>query len=382
MSEQPAGEKQFAPTEKRKKDAAQKGNVLRSKEVATAVAVLSGAIWLKLAGPWLLASIEGTAQSTFTFDRAVIADFQPGLLMQDVGIAVLPPLVSLGLVVIAATMAAQLAFGEGRWVLKNLQPKPDKLNPLNGIKRMFGTQGLIELGKSLAKLGLLGSIAWFWGSANLMMVLSLGRGELTGQLSAAWDANATLLLLLSGGLVVIAMIDWPIQYVRRLSKLKMTNQEMRDEQKQTEGSPEKKAAIRQRQRDMAKGGLMPAMKQAQFVITNPTHFAVAMTYDPAIAAAPYVLAKGRGEKAQAMKEMAAEMQLPMLEYPALARSVYFTTRENQVVRAELYSAIASVLAFVMSLKRGEKMARPHVAVPIEMRFDADGKPQKAQSSRP
>lgn len=377
MSEQPSGEKSFAPSEKRLKDAAKKGNVLRSKEVATAVAVLAGAIWLKLAGPWLLVKVERTAENTFTFDRSTIADFQPGQLMQDIAWSVLPPLMTLGLVVTAVTLAAQLLLGDGRWVMANLAPKPSKLNPLTGLQRMFGPQGMIELGKSLAKLGLLGSIAWFWGSANLMTVLSLGRGELTGQLSAAWDAIVTLLLLLSAGLVVIAMIDWPIQYVRRLGKLKMTSQEMRDEHKEAEGSPEKKAAIRQRQRDMARGGLAPAMKEAQFVLTNPTHFSVAMTYNPDVAAAPYVLAKGRGEKALAMREMAREMGVPTLEYPALARSVYFTTRESQVVRAELYAAIASVLAFVMSLKRGEKPQRPQIAVPLELRFDADGKPQKA-----
>lgn len=383
MSEKPAGEKSFAPTEKRKKDAAEKGNVLRSKEVATAVSVLVGALWLKMAGPWLLSTLEGSAENALRFDRATLEDFQPGQLMADMIIAIVPVVLSLGLVVVTAVLAAQLSVGQGRWVVKNFMPKPSKLNPLSGLKRMFGVQGLIELCKSLAKLGLLGSIAWFWGSANLAMVLALGRGDLFGQLSAAWDAIATLLMLLACGLVIIAMIDWPIQYVRRISELKMTSQEMRDEHKQSEGSPENKAAQRRRQRDMAKGGVAGAMKEAQFVLTNPTHFAVAMTYDPAIASAPFVLAKGRGEKALAMRELAAENNVPTLEFPALARSVYFTTRENQVVRAELYSAIASVMAFVFSLKRGESVARPNIAVPMEMRFDAEGEqeapPPKAPS---
>ncbi len=116
------------------------------------------------------------------------------------------------------------------------------------------------------------------------------------------------------------------------------------------------------------------MKDAQFVLTNPTHFSVAMAYDPAVASAPYVIAKGRGEKALAMRELAAEMSVPTLEYPTLARAVYFTTREQQMIRAELYSAIASVLAFVMSLKRGEHPQRPQVGVPLELQFDADGRP--------
>ncbi|MFB0613820.1 EscU/YscU/HrcU family type III secretion system export apparatus switch protein [Aurantiacibacter poecillastricola] len=374
MSEQPSGEKSFEPTEKRKKDAVQKGNVLRSREVATAVTVLVGAVWLKLAGPWLLQTIETSAETTWQFDRAALVDFQPGRMMQDLLLAILPPLLTLGLLVMAATMVAQLTLGGGAWVMGNIKPKPSKLNPLTGLARMFGPQGWIELAKGLAKLVLLGSIAWFWGSANLVAVMQLGRGELIGQLSAAWDAIANLLLLLSGGLVVIAVIDWPIQYVRRNAKLKMTMQEVKDEQKQQDGSPEKKQAIRQRQRDMAKGGLRPAMKEAQFVLTNPTHFSVAMAYDPARASAPYVIAKGRGEKALAMRELAAEMAVPVMEYPTLARAVYFTTREQQMIRAELYSAIASVLAFVMSLKRGEHPQRPHVGVPLELHFDAEGRP--------
>ncbi|MXO71172.1 EscU/YscU/HrcU family type III secretion system export apparatus switch protein [Alteraurantiacibacter buctensis] len=373
MSEQAAGEKSFEPTEKKLKDAADKGNVLRSKEVATAVAMLVGALWLKLAGPWMLAVIEGTAERSLTFDRSALTDFQPGRIMTDLLYAALPPLFTLGLAVIAVTMVAQLAVGQGRWVLGNLAPKAERLSPLAGFKRMFGLTSLIELGKSFAKLGLLGAIAWYWGTANLSAMLVLGQGELSGQLSAAWAAIADLLLLLAAGLAVIAMIDWPIQFFRHRQQLMMTMQELKDEAKEAEGSPEKKQAIRQRQRDMARGGVAGAMKQAQFVITNPSHFAVAMAYDPAVALAPYVLAKGRDEKALAMKDLAREMALPTLEYPQLARAVYFTTRENQMVRSELYGAIASVLAFVMALKRGDPMERPQVAVPVELRFDADGR---------
>jgi len=124
------------------------------------------------------------------------------------------------------------------------------------------------------------------------------------------------------------------------------------------------------------GGVQKAMREAQFVITNPTHFSVALAYDPDKASAPIVLAKGRGEKALAMRELAAELNVPTLEYPSLARAVYFTTRENQVIREELYIAVASVLAFVLSLKRGETPAAPQVEVPIEVRFDADGRPER------
>jgi flagellar biosynthetic protein FlhB len=153
----------------------------------------------------------------------------------------------------------------------------------------------------------------------------------------------------------------------------MTQQEVRDEHKEAEGSPEKRAAIRQRQRQIAMGGVAHAMREAQFVITNPAHFAVAMTYDPLRASAPLVLAKGRGDKALAMRELAAELGVPVLEYPALARSVYYTTRERQVIREELFSAVACVLAFVLSLKRGEHPAQPVIDIPLTLRFDTEGR---------
>ena len=270
MAETP-GEKTHAPTAKRKQDAARKGDVLRSKDLSTAMAMLAGAAWLKFAGPWLFGTLSTGMTGSLAFDRQSIDHFDPGNMMQSALLAVLPP------------------------------------------------------------------------------------------------------VLVLGGLVLIALIDFPIQWLRRMGRLKMSHQDLRDEAKESEGSPEKKAAIRQRQRQLARGGLSGAMKEAQFVLTNPTHFSVAMAYDPVKAGAPIVLAKGKGDRALAMRDMARELGVPCLEYPALARSVYFTTRENQVIREELYGAIASVLAFVFSLKRGEPRPAPVIEVPVELRFDADGR---------
>ena len=157
----------------------------------------------------------------------------------------------------------------------------------------------------------------------------------------------------------------------------MSAQDLKDENKQTEGSPEMKMARRQRQRDLARGSVGKAMKEAQFVVTNPMHFAVALTYDPELAPAPVVLAKGRGETALAMRDIAGEEGLPVLEYPQLARALYFTTRANQMVREELYIAIASIVAFVLSLKRGDRPVRPNIDVPSQLCFDADGKLENA-----
>ncbi|WP_338466874.1 EscU/YscU/HrcU family type III secretion system export apparatus switch protein [Novosphingobium sp. ZN18A2] len=376
MSES-AGEKSFAPTAKRKQDAAKNGDVLRSRELTTAVTVLLGAAWLKLAGPWMFAVMRDALRAGFMWTRADISDFTPGTMLLGLAGAALPPVLALGGAVMLGAVAAQLGFGDGRWVIGNLAPKASRINPAAGMKRVAGPQGWIELGKSLLKLALLGAIAWAWGRANLPRIVTLGGGNVEGQLAAAWDALTGLVFALSAGLLVIALVDFPIQFLRRFFRLRMTQQEMKDETKESEGSPENKAAQRQRQRQLAMGGVSRAMREAQFVITNPTHFSVAMAYDPEKAAAPVVLAKGRGEKAMAMRELAAEHGLPTLEYPALARSVFYTTRENQVIREELYAAVAAVLAFVLSLKRGETPSPPRVEVPVALRFDADGRREAA-----
>ncbi|HTM95110.1 MAG TPA: EscU/YscU/HrcU family type III secretion system export apparatus switch protein, partial [Croceibacterium sp.] len=220
----------------------------------------------------------------------------------------------------------------------------------------------------------LGAIAWFWASSEFSRLAGFSQINLYGQLERAWDAIVTLLFALAGGLVVIALIDVPVQMFRRSQRLMMSHQEMRDEHKEAEGSPENKSAQRRRQREIAMGGVQSAMREAQFVLINPQHFSVALAYDPAKASAPVVVAKGMGEKALAMRELAAELQVPVLSYPALARSVYFTTRERQVIREELYASVAAVLAFVFSLRRGEKPPMPRVQVPVALRFDAAGRP--------
>ncbi|WDA41961.1 EscU/YscU/HrcU family type III secretion system export apparatus switch protein [Erythrobacter sp. BLCC-B19] len=376
MAEETAGEKTFAPTAKRRQDAAKKGDVLRSKELATAAATGAGALGLWGLGAWLNEGLGQVARAGFHFDRAALDGFTPGAAMGDAALAALPPVLALGLIVAAVTTISQLALGQdGRWVAGNAGFKGSRINPLSGFKRILGWQGLIELGKGLAKLALLGGIAWVWAKDRLPELLALGTLTLEGQLGVATDAIASLVGALLIGLLIIAGIDYPLQRFQRDKRLKMSLQDMREENKESEGSPEMKSARRQRQRDLARGGVAKAMQEAQFIIVNPLHFAVALTYDPARAPAPLLLCKGRGETALAMREIATESGLPVLEYPSLARAVYFTTRPNQMVREELYVALASLVAFVMALKRGQRPRRPVVEVPQALRFDGDGRPQ-------
>ncbi len=371
-----AGERNLAPSEKRLKDAAKEGDVLRSRDLAVAAATLVGAAVLKMAGPWLFTQLSQAMRVGLSFDRAALDRFDPGQLLLTLGMLALPPVLAVGVGVMAATLVAQLGLsGQGRFVAGAAAPKPGRLNPMSGLSRMFGPQGWIEVGKGLLKLILLGGIAYGWGHARTAGLMTLGAVSLAGQLAYGWQALTSLMLALSAGLVVIGGIDWPIQWLRRQRRLRMSLQEVKDEHKEADGSPEAKNARRQRQRALALSGVAGAMKQAQFVVTNPSRFAVALAYDPALAPAPVVVAKGRGEKAAAIRQLAAEAALPVLEYPSLARSLYFTTQERQMIREELYVAVAGVLSFVFSLKRGEERAAPAVDVPPALRFDADGRPQ-------
>jgi flagellar biosynthetic protein FlhB len=370
-----AGEKTFAPTDKRKREAIEGGDVLRSRELTVATGTAVGVAWLVLAGPWMMHGLTRVMRLGCGWDRASLDRFDPGALLMEAMIGVLPPVLLLGLAVLGASLFVQLGLGDGAFVAANLAPKPARLNPATGLARMFGAQGLIEIGKGLAKLALLGTLAWVWLRSRLAGLIGLGSGHLEVQIGYAWHAITALLIYLAVGLMLIALSDFPIQWIRRQHRLRMSREEIRDENKQTDGNPENKAAIRRRQRAIAKGSVRKAVQDAQFVITNPTHFAVVMRYDPDLAPAPIVLAKGRGETALAIRELAGEFGVPTLEYPALARSVYYTTRENQMICEDLYVAVAAVLAFVLSLKRGESPPAPRVDVPLAVRFDAEGNPE-------
>jgi flagellar biosynthesis protein FlhB len=374
MAEETSGEKTFAPTQKRLEEAAKNGDVLRSREFATLAATGAGVLGLYALGSWITEGLGGIARAGFRFDRAALDGFTPGVIMGDAALAALPPVLALGAIVAGITTASQLLLGQdGLWIVGNAGFKGRRINPLSGLKRIFGTQGLIELAKALVKLALLGGIAWVWAKGRVPDLLALGALPLEAQVARGLDAITSLTGSLLIGLLVIAAIDYPLQRFQRNKRLMMSLQDMRDENKQSEGSPEMKSARRQRQRDLARGGVAKAMQEAQFVIVNPLHFAVALTYDPARAPAPLLLCKGRGETALAMREIAAEQGVPVLEYPTLARAVYFTTRPNQMVREELYVALASLVAFVMALKRGSRPRSPVVEVPSTLRFDGDGK---------
>lgn len=373
MSES-SGEKSFAPTQKKRDDAAKEGDLLRSKDLGTAAAGLAGVAWLWLFGGPMTDGLRASFAVAFDWRRGRLEEVGGGTAILQAVEPVLWPLTVLFAMAVGAAVASQTMLGQVRFTGGLMAPKAKRLNPLSGLARMLGPQGWIELGKSLLKLILLGAIGWWFLADQLVALPSLGRGDPAAELARAGDTLIRLLAGLTVGLVVIALIDVPIQWVRQTGRLKMSHQDLRDESKQAEGSPEKKGMIRSRQREILRGSVAGGLTNADVVITNPTHFAVALSYDVTRAPAPVLTVKGRGAKALAIRQLAAERGVPVLEYPTLARGLYYTGVEGQIVRSDLFVAIAAVLAFVYGLKRGDDVMPPVVAVPPGAAFDENGRP--------
>ena len=367
------GEKTEAPTAKRKRKAAENGQILSSKDFGTALIVLLGCAWMAMLGPALVGACKEVMTASFSFGRGEIEDFEPWRPIAQAGWKLAVPIGGLLILSVAGAILSHVGLSGLRWNAGLFAPKASRVNPVSGLKRMFGPNGWIELGKGVLKAMLLGSIgAWMLWSLTGQS-LGLLSMDLNGAVGALGGKFLTLLFVMAGGLLVIAGIDLPIQIVRHLRQLRMTKQEVRDEHKESEGSPETKAAQRQRQREILKGGFRKAVAGAHVVLTNPTHFAVALRYEQGRDQVPVLVAKGRGATALAIRELAAELQVPVLEYPQLARAVYYTSRENQEIRDDLYMAIATVLAFVFQINRRAGAAQPPVTVPETALFDENGR---------
>lgn len=368
------GEKTEAPTAKRKRDAAEKGDVLKSRELATALMLLAGCGWLAFMGPSLVGACKDVMMSSFAFDHRDIEDFSPFRPLIQSGWKLAPALISLLAMTIVAAIVSQAGLGHLSFNGSLLAPKAARINPASGLKRIFGPQGWIELGKSLLKVVLLGAIGWHMLDQVAHATIGLASTNIGTAVGVLGSTFTGVLFAMAGGLVVIAGIDVPLQIFQLLRKLRMSKQDLRDEHKETEGSPEAKGAMRQRQREMSKRSMRGAVSEAHVILTNPTHFAVALRYNRETDQVPVVVAKGRGVIALAIRELGAEARVPVLEYPSLARAVYYTSREGQEVRDDLYVALATILAFVFGLnsQAGATAPLPSVLVPPSARFDENG----------
>jgi flagellar biosynthetic protein FlhB len=365
------------PTPKKLADSAREGDVLMSRELATALMMLVAAGWLLAAGGWFVRSAGEVVTRGLTIDHGDIANFAPAEALLRVGFYVVLPLASLFAAALLAAVAGPALLGSMGWRGKALAFKGNRMNPMSGLQRMFGAQGATELGKALAKVLLLGTIGYWLVAKNLPAIVQMAASDLNGAIGLAGQAVGQAVMTMAGGLVVIALIDVPVQWMRRRKRLMMSKQEVKEEMRQSDGAPVLKQAQRQRAHEILSGSARKAVSDATVILTNPTHFSVALRYRPGVDAAPVVVARGRGDVALAIRDLARTANVPMLEYPQLCRAIYFTARAGRTIPEELFVAVATILAFVFRLERAvaDGLAQPAVDVPASHRFDPEGRKQ-------
>ncbi len=368
MAEEDTGqEKTEEATPRRLERAREEGQVPRSRELSTAAILLAGSASLFAFGNVLGAGLLGIGRNAFRFDRAALQ--APDAMLLELGAAGSAALWMLAPVFVLLLLAAVLGPAAlGGWIFsaRALAPKLERLDPVRGLGRMLSLRSLVELLKAIAKVLLVGGVA-------LLLLWAL-RGELaamaTQPLEPAIRHAVTVLgwsgLALSASTLLIAAVDVPFQVMDHTKKLRMTMQQVRDEIKESEGRPEVKSRIRQLQRQFARSRMMAAVPKADVVITNPSHYAVALRYDAGRSAAPLLLAKGSDLVALKIREIAEANGVPVVSSPRLARAIYFTTELEAEIPAGLYLAVAQVLAYVFHLRNHRRGRGAAPVLPEEL----------------
>jgi flagellar biosynthetic protein FlhB len=377
MAEEGSSEKTEEPTARKLQKAREEGQVARSVELPTAVLLVTATLFFTLMGSWMFKQMGQLFTYQLAFDRKVMdkAELMPSLFAQsllDGFLLVLPiMLVLYVMAIISSGLTGGFIFS-----MQLISPKFNKLNPLSGLARMFGMKALIELAKSIGKFVIVGAILLLSVMHNIDDLLNLNRMDLGTAVRHAGEMIIDACFWMSMGLVLIAVADVPLQRYQVHKKLKMTKQEIKDEMKDAEGRPEVKAQIRRRQREMANNKMMAKVKDADVVITNPQHFAVALEYDPTADGAPMLIAKGTDDLARRIRESAKEEGIQLFEAPELARALYFTTKVDEPIPESLYHAVAQVIAYVFSLNDrypgAEGYVKPTPKIPDNMRYDENG----------
>ena len=371
MAEESDLEKTEPASSRRLEQAREEGQVPRSREIGAFMVlfVSAGAFWS--VGPWMMQRLGAIVRRGLTLDSALLGE-PPVLLLRlaDLSLDALLTFAPLFLSLITAALLTPFLFGSWNFSLKALNPDIGRLNPVKGLSRLLSWNGLAELVKAISKALLVGGVA--------VWVLWNERGDLFALFGQSIDAGlprAGHLVVYSFMMIVLSMllivaIDVPFQWWQYHNKLKMTKQEVKQESKEMEGNPEVRGRIRQLQREAARKRMMSAVPSADVIVTNPTHFAVALAYKSGMGA-PKVLAKGVGEIALKIREVGAANGVPMLEAPPLARALYRHTELDQEIPSALYSAVAEVMAYVYQLGNWRKVGGHFPLPPREIAVPAE-----------
>ena len=375
MAESESGaEKSEEPTGKRLSESRKKGQIARSKELNTLAVTMGGFGGLLVFGGSMGNAMLDIMRGNFSLPREVIMDENSmGLWLAASGEIAMQAMFPLFLLLLVVSILGPISLGGWLFSAEAMAPKASRMNPLAGLKRMFSVNALVELLKALAKFVLILLVGVAVLAAFQDDLLAIVHEPIESAIIHALNVVGWSALWMSCGLILIAAVDVPFQLWSNKKKLMMTKQEVRDEYKDSEGKPEVKQRIRQMQREISERRMMQAVPEADVVITNPTHFAVALKYDPSKGSAPVLLAKGGDFTALKIREIANEHKVMVLESPALARAVFYSTELDQEIPAGLYLAVAQVLAYVYQLRqykagKGKRPAPlPDLPIPPDLR---------------
>ncbi|CAN8141686.1 flagellar biosynthesis protein FlhB [uncultured Thiomicrorhabdus sp.] len=348
-------EKTEEPSEKKLRDAREKGQIPRSRELSTLLMTLSAALFLYLYGPQMMADMQDVLIRGLSFQRDIAFDTQKLFdLIIALIIAAIFMILPFILLMVFVAIISPLLLGGWAFSTKALAPSFSKLNPVKGIKKMFSAQALMELLKAFAKFVLVIAMATAFLYMVFPQVLGLGVEPKNLALMHSAELITQAFIFVSLALLVVAVIDVPFQLWNHNRQLKMTKQEVKEEHKQQEGNPEVKGRIRQVQREMSQRRMMEKVPEADVVITNPTHFAVALRYDPDGMAEPMVVAMGADFMAAQIRTIAQEHNVMVVEAPPLARALYYNAEVDRPIPYDLFRAVAAVLAYVFQLRDSGK----------------------------
>ena len=370
-------EKTEEPTQRRLEKAAEEGRVLTSKEMMVFTTLAIALVLYMGLSPFAGGALEVWGR-LFVIDSGMNLDTLGMVKIKHAfGLVILSSII-IGVPLMIVVLMTQAAVGGLNFATQAMHFKPNRIDPLAGLKRMFSMKGLVELAKSILKVVLLFGIGGLVIYLSLPDLIYLAAGSLGQGIDRAAGTLPYLVGSLLVALLIIAAIDFAWQKHTHMQSLRMTLKEVKDESKQTEGSPEVKAKIRRMQYQQSQDSArqreaLDNVPNATTVITNPTHFAVALQYTSGQAGAPTVLAMGRGLLAQQIIERAGEANVQTLRIPMLARALYYTSEIGGEISEALYNAIAIVLAYVFRVNNGESLELPELTLPPEMRFDEHGK---------
>lgn len=373
MSE--AQDKTEDPTQKRLDDTRKKGQLARSKELSTTLVLLVSAVMFFLIGGWVAEGLFATAKNIFVLSRDETYD--PVHMFQAWGFAfesIAAPVLTYMIVAMIAGIYGSIALGGYNFTWYTAKPKFNRMSPLAGLKRMFGMNGLVELLKAFAKFALIAGMALIALFIFKDEALHLDLELYPNNLFHALDMLEWAFLLLVLGMIPIALFDVPYQMFKHTEELKMSKQEVKDERKNAEGDPLVKGRIRRLQYQAAARRMMQKVPEADVIVTNPTHYSVAIKYEETGNRAPIVVAKGVDELAMHIRKIADAHDVPIVPSPMLARAIYYSTEEDQEIPNKLFMAVAQVLAYVYQLKafksgkgRRPKPLRKDLPIPPELR---------------